>query len=153
MKNCFRRACLLCAFVVAALIVWAFTGRSGNYFSSINVKVPDSAIVTHQNDSSLTGDEDVTLLRMSPPQLAALLSQFKTKQDFVWAPRTTTPMPPTLPLSAMKKRFFSGVSRGAQSGSFRFDHKETSPPWPTLCWFSVDQTTGRVWFYGWSVYN
>ncbi len=135
---------------VGVIVVGCWPGN-GNWFSRIDVQVPNSAIVSHENAPSLTGDEEFIVLQLSPAQLRALLTQFKTKRDFAMGPtrKTSSSAWPT----EQQRNFFSSVPPRAQSGGFRFDHVKTSPSWPTFCSFSVDKSTGRIWFYAWSVYN
>lgn len=124
----------------------------GNYFASIGVQVPNSAIVSHQSFPSLTGNEDIIALKMSPAQITATLKQFRTKSNYgLSAPgKIELPLTGNGSADASWKKFLSGVPPRIQNGYFEI-HR--GPEDNTLCWFYLDKPTGRVWFYGWDVYN
>ena len=51
-------------------------------------------------------------------------------------------------------KFFAGVPKSAQGGTFRVVHdKGEKSEWATECSLAIDKSTGRVWFYGWEIYN
>lgn len=140
---------------VVALIVIGCWPRGGNWFSIIDVKVPNSAIVSHESYPTDTGGEDLIVLQLSPTQMQSFLAQLKTKRHFRLAPAGNASSSTGSAINGLApiNKFFSSVPPRAQNGSLQIQHGEGSSKWFILCSFAIDHVTGRVWFYAWSVYN
>ena len=137
-----------------ALFAWAIIPTARGFLSTIEIDVPASAITSYASYPSLTSNEDLVALKLSPAQLAALLAQLETKRDYLLGPNGSAPTKATPNGLAPSAKFFASVPKTAQGGSFRVDHgKGEKNEWPTFCEFALDRPTGRVWIYGWSVYN
>ncbi len=142
--------------VLLAISVLAFVGLAvrgctpeiNPYLLDLGITVQNAAVISHQNYPSLTGDEDLLMLQLPPSQIPSLMAQFKKERDYDSAPFATS-----IGGLAPKKQFFARVPKKALMATFRVDHTESKPSWPTFCSFAVDKSTGKVWFYGWSVYN
>ena len=139
---------------LVGLAVYGLTSTARGFLSTIELKAPASAVVDYQYQGSLTGDQDLVLLRLPPAQIPAFLRQLQRKPEFRIGPYRSTLASSNVVHDPWVARFFKAVPRGAQGGSFRVDHdKGDKNEWPTLCDFAVDRAMGRVWIYGWSVYN
>ena len=137
-----------------AWFVYGLVPTARGFFSTIQVEVPLSAVTSYQSSVSLTGDENLVALKLTPAQLAALMAQFQTKDKFIIGAYNFTANSPHAGRSDWVAHFFQRIPRAAQSGRFRVVHdRGEADEWRTLCDFAVDKRTGRVWIYGWNAYN
>jgi len=144
----------LSVLLFVGLVVRGYSPGTDGYLADLGLNVPTSAVVSHDNYPSLTDDEDLLIIQLTPSQIPSLLSQLKTKRGFGLAPIGTRAGTAVQNGLAPTKSFFAGVPKRARVGGFRVDHDKGEPhEWPTFCDFAVDQTTGRVWIYGWSPDN
>ncbi|BCM90248.1 hypothetical protein IAD21_02099 [Abditibacteriota bacterium] len=127
------------ALVFVGLAVRGCTPTANPYLLDLGIAVPNSAVLSHQNYPSLMGDEDLLVLQVPPSQVPSLMAQFKKKRDYDSAPFATS-----INGLAPTKQFFARVPRQSLVGTFRVDHKESSPAWPTFCSFAIDPSTGKV---------
>ena len=146
-NNRLQTAFLLCALAVAAFFVWKRT-KPDEFFPNIGVRVPASAIVSHQTHWLLKAEEHRIVLQVPASAWPTLLTQFKAKSGF-------QDIIPNLKTNygdfvMGRESFFPRRLSGANAGEFQVQGRDG---YAYVCHFLRDNTTGQIWFVGWSPDN
>ena len=88
-KRPFKILFSLGALLFVGFVIRGCSPGTDGSLAGLGLNVPTSAVVSHDNYPSLTGDEDLFIIQLPPSQIPSLMSQLKTKRDFGLAPLGT----------------------------------------------------------------
>ena len=153
-KKLFVRTVAVVAVIFIVFLLWPGRERASGYLADLGVSIPESSVTAFEKGPFLlTGDEYMIAFQLPPAQIPALIKQIQTRErhEIGSYPRDVSSR--VIHASYVAK-FFAAVPKNATGATFDVIHdKGEKNEWVTECSFAIDKSTGRVWFYGWEVYN
>jgi len=148
-KKLFLGIVALVSVIFIAFLLWPGQKRGSGYLADVGISVPQSSITAAQEGPfTLKSSDYMVAFQLPPTQIPALIKQMQTKDNYEIGAYPQL-LPTNITYTPYAKKFFAAVPKSARGVTFIVPHnKGERDAYDTSCFFAIDKSTGRVWFYG-----